>query len=167
MYLPSPAIAPTRAALDAFVAAAQAARPGLALSPEDIDVRWIGLDAETTHQIFELIRAGDKRGTFTLPWIVERTGSRVPQVGQWLVLIDLDGTPVLLTRVTRIDSALFGQVTAAHTAIDGSPVRDPAVWVPLHTVYWNGHLAPFGLSVTPEMPFWVEEFELVYDSHSR
>lgn len=167
MYLPSPALPPTPAALDAFVAAVRTARPDLALQPADLEVRWIGLDAETTLQIFELIRTGDKRGTFTLPWIVERTGSRVPRVGQWLVLIDLDGTPVLLTRVTRVDSALFGQVKAEHTAIDGSPVCDPAVWVPLHTVYWNGHLAPFGLSVTPEMPFWVEEFELVYDSHER
>lgn len=167
MYLPSPAIAPTPAALEAFVAAARAARPDLELRTAELELRWIGLDADTTRQIFELIRIGDKRGTFTLPWIVERTGSPAPRVGQWLVLIDLDGTPVLLTRVTRLDTAIFGQVTAEHTAIDGSPVRDPAVWVPLHTVYWNGHLAPFGLTVTPEMPFWVEEFELIYDSRAR
>lgn len=167
MYLPSPAIAPSTTALSAFAAAARAARPDLNYPLEALEPRWIGLDAETTLQIFELIRTGDKRGTFTLPWIVERTGSPVPRVGQLLVLIDMDGTPVLLTRVTRVDRALFGAVTAEHTAIDGSPVRDPAVWVPLHTVYWNGHLAPFGLSVSPDMPFWIEEFELVYDSRAR
>lgn len=167
MYLPAPAIAPSTESVHTFCARAQQANPSLELAADNVEIRWIGLDAESTLQIFDLIRTGDKRGTFTLPWIVERTGSRVPRVGQWLVLIDLDGTPVLLTRVTRVDSALFGQVKAEHTAIDGSPVRDPAVWVPLHTVYWNGHLAPFGLSVTPEMPFWVEEFELVYDSHER
>lgn len=167
MYLPIPAVAPSAAALAAFAAAARAARPDLQIAVEALEPRWIGLDAETTRQIFELIRAGDKRGTFTLPWIVERTSSPVPRVGQWLVLIDMDGTPVLLTRVTRVEQAVFGAVTAEHTAIDGSPVRDPAVWVPLHTAYWNGHLAPFGLSVSPDMPFWIEEFELVYDSGAR
>lgn len=163
MYLPSPALPPTPAALDAFVAAVRTARPDLALQPADLEVRWIGLDAETTLQIFELIRTGDKRGTFTLPWIVERTGSPVPAVGRLLVLIDMSGKPVLLTRVVRVDSAIFGAVRAEHTVIDGSPVRDPATWVPLHTLYWNTHLQPFGLEVSPDMPFWIEEFELVYD----
>jgi len=43
-------------------------------------------------------------------------------------------------------------------------VRDPAVWVPLHTFYWNALLEPFGLTVSDDMPFWVEAFELLYDA---
>ena len=54
--------------------------------------------------------------------------------------------------------------TAEDTAVDGSPVRDPAIWVPLHTVYWNALLEPFGLTVSDDMPFWVEAFELLYDA---
>lgn len=164
MYLPSPAQPPAHEALIAFCQSAKAKVPGLNLTAADLEVRWIGLDAESTRQIFDLIRTGDKRGTFTLPWIVERTGSPAPRIGNHLVLIDMDGRPVLLTRVVRVDSAIFGRVEAHHTVIDGSPVRDPAVWVPLHTVYWNTHLAPFGLTVSPEMPFWIEEFVLVYDA---
>lgn len=164
MYLPSPAQPPAHEALIAFCQSANAKVPGLNLTAADLEVRWIGLDAESTRQIFDLIRTGDKRGTFTLPWIVERTGSPAPRIGNHLVLIDMDGRPVLLTRVVRVDSAIFGRVEAHHTVIDGSPVRDPAVWVPLHTVYWNTHLAPFGLTVSPEMPFWIEEFVLVYDA---
>lgn len=164
MYLPSPALAPSTAALAEFCAAANAAIPGLGITPASLEVRWIGLDAPSTLQIFDLIRSGDKRGTFTLPWIVERTASPVPRVGNHLVLIEMSGRPVLLTRVTRVDSALFGQVEARHTEIDGSPVREPSVWVPLHTLYWNQHLAPFDLTVSPDMPFWIEEFTLVYDA---
>ena len=163
MYLPAPAIAPSAESIQAFCARAQQAKPSLELIADNVEVRWIGLDADSTLQIFELIRACDKRGTFTLPWIVERTGSPVPAVGRLLVLIDMSGKPVLLTRVVRVDSAIFGAVRAEHTVIDGSPVRDPATWVPLHTLYWNTHLQPFGLEVSPDMPFWIEEFELVYD----
>lgn len=164
MYLPAPARVPSSESIARFIAAARSARPDLSLADERVEVRWIGLDTDSTLQIFELIRLGDKRGTFTLPWIVERTASPVPAVGQLLVLVDIDGHPVLLTRVTRVDQAIFGQVRAEHTAIDGSPVRDPSVWVPLHTVYWNQHLAPFGLEVSADMPFWIEEFELLYDA---
>lgn len=164
MYLPAPATAPTPRILADFCAAASAATAGLSADPTAVEIRWIGLDADSTLQIFDRIRSGDKRGTFTLPWIVERTGSPIPRVGNHLVLIDLGGRPVLLTRVVRVDCAIFGKVEAHHTAIDGSAVRDPAVWVPLHTTYWNRHLAPFGLSVSADMPFWIEEFVLVYDA---
>lgn len=164
MYLPAPAQVPTAESMARFMAQARAARPDLVLTDERLEARWIGLDADSTLQIFELIRSGDKRGTFTLPWIVERTNSSVPAVGQLLMLVDIEGRPVLLTRVTRVDQAIFGHVLPEHTAIDGSPVRDPAVWVPLHTAYWNQHLSPFGLEVTEDMPFWIEEFELLYDA---
>ena len=90
------------------------------------------------------------------PWQSAKTAARFQQATG-------SGKPVLLTRVVRVDSAIFGAVRAEHTVIDGSPVRDPATWVPLHTLYWNNHLQPFGLEVSPDMPFWIEEFELVYD----
>ena len=97
-------------------------------------------------------------------WIVERTGQPVPRVGALLVLIDMGGRPTLLLRTRAVREAVFGKVTAEDTAVDGSPVRDPAIWVPLHTVYWNALLEPFGLTVSDDMPFWVEAFELLYDA---
>ena len=160
-YLPAGCARPDPEALAAFWSAAKRAAPTLV--GDDYQVRWIGLDAESTRQIFELIRAGDKTGTFTLPWIVERTGLPVPQAGDSIVLIDIDGTPTMVVRLTDVRSVIFGRVTAADTAIDGTPVRDPAVWKPLHTAYWGALLAPFGLSVTDEMPFWAEPFELMFD----
>jgi uncharacterized protein YhfF len=163
MYLPPGPAHPTKTALDAFYAAARTANRELTLG-DDYRVRWIGLDADTTRQIFELIRAGDKTGTFSLPWLVERTGQPAPQVGDRLILIDMNGRPTLLVRLTGVYMTLFGRVTAADTAVDGSPVRDLAVWVPLHTQYWNELLRPFGLAVTADMPFWVEQFELLYDA---
>ena len=162
-HLPAGATPPTAAALQAFIEAAVRACPEIDPRPV-CEVRWIGLDAESTLQILELIRARDKTGTFTLPWIVERTGQPVPRVGALLVLIDMGGRPILMVRTRAVRDAVFGQVTAEDTAVDGSPVRDPAVWVPLHTVYWNALLEPFGLTVSDDMPFWVEAFELLYDA---
>ena len=166
MHLPEGATPPQPEALAAFLAAAAGSRPDVAMVG-NCQVRWIGVDRESTHRIFDLIRTGDKTGTFTLPWIVERTGQAEPAPGRLLVLIDMNGTPTLLVRTTSVRLAIFGRVTTEDTAVDGSPVRDPAVWIPLHTRYWNGLLQPFGLAVSDDMPFWIEAFELVYDAGRR
>jgi len=162
-HLPVGATPPTAEALEAFVVEAVRACPEIGPHPI-CEVRWIGLDAESTLQIFDLIRMRDKTGTFTLPWIVERTDQLVPRVGTLIILIDMHGRPTLLLRAREVREAVFGQVTAADTAVDGSPVRDPAVWVPLHTVYWNALLQPFGLEVSDDMPFWIETFDLLFDA---
>ncbi|MDX2143666.1 MAG: ASCH domain-containing protein [Rhodospirillaceae bacterium] len=160
-YLPDGPSRPTTAALDAFLAAARAANPSAQIG-KDVPVRWIGLDAPTTRQIFDLITARDKTGTFTLPWIVARTGEAAPKAGDDIVLIDFDGTPTLLVRLTKVHAVRFGEIAAADIAVDGSPVRDLAVWKPMHTVYWNALLKPFGLSVSDDMPVWVEAFDLLH-----
>ena len=159
-YLPDGCAKPDQAALEAFWQAAQDTLPEAGL-PNDYQVRWIGLDAESTWQIFALIRAGDKTGTFTLPWIVDRTQQPTPRVGDAIILIDFDGTPTMLIRLTDIEDVPFGEITNEHTAVDGPPVRDVAIWRPLHTQYWNAMLAPFDLSVSDDMPVWIEKFEVL------
>ncbi len=160
-YLPDGPARPTQKQLDSFWRNAQRARPDLRLS-DDYQVRWIGLDDETTRQILQLIAAGDKNGTFTLPWIVERTDQPQPTAGDCIILIAFDGTPAQLVRLTHIEQVPFGEITAEHTAIDGGPVRALEVWKPLHTQYWNALLKPFALSVSEDMPVLIEKFELLY-----
>ena len=112
--------------------------------------------------MLELILTGDKTGTYTLPWIVEHTDHPEPAPGDFIILIDFSGAPRLVVKLTEIETVAFGDITAEHTGVDGSPMRDLALWKPLHTSYWNGMLAPFGLSVNDDMPVWVEKFDLVY-----
>ena len=154
---------PSPAAVAAFWASARHAVPELQ-SAAGCQWRWIGLDTPTTRQIFDLIRAGDKTGTFTLPWLVERGERPPPQVGDCLVLVDYDGTPTLLVRTRRVHTVAFGDMTNEDTAVDGSPVRDIAVWRPLHTAYWGAMLEPYGLAVADDMPVIVEAFELLFDA---
>jgi uncharacterized protein YhfF len=160
MYLPEGPRRPDLAELEAFWNMACDRLPALAQGP-GYQVRWIGLDHDTTEQVIELIRAGDKTGTFTLPWIIEGTGQPDPNVGDPLILIDFNGNPRLLVRLTKIQAVPFGEITEADTAIDGSPVRSMEIWRPLHTRYWNAMLSPFGLEVSDDMPVLVEAFELL------
>jgi len=160
-YLPEGCGRPDETALEQFWQEARNSLRGTHL-PNEYQVRWIGLDEETTTQVLDLIRIRDKTGTFTLPWIVARTDQPKPQAGDAIILIDFDGTPMLLVRLSDILEVPFGKVTTEHTAVDGTPVRDLMVWKPLHTHYWNELLAPFAMCVSDDMPVWIEKFELLY-----
>lgn len=161
IWLPDGCARPAPAELQVYWEKARAALPKANLS-DDYQVRWIGLDDATTEEVIELIIAGDKTGTFSLPWLIQNTGQPEPASGDCIILVDFSGHPRLLVRLTEITTVEFGKITAKDTSIDGSPVRDLAIWIPLHTGYWNSLLAPFDLGVTEAMPVLVEKFELLY-----
>jgi uncharacterized protein YhfF len=162
-YLPAGCATPDPAELDAFWRSASATSPEIT-QDDDYQVRWIGLDDTTTREVLDLIRTGDKTGTFTLPWLVASTGQPAPAVGDTIILIDFGGHPRLLVRLTHIEEVPFGHISEIHTAVDGTPVRDLRIWKPLHTRYWNDLLETHGRSVGDEMPVWVEKFDLLFDS---
>jgi uncharacterized protein YhfF len=158
-YLPPGCATPRASELEAFW---QKALDASSPASSEYSVRWIGLDHDSTEQVIELILAGDKTGTFTLPWIVEQTDHPVPAVDDAIILIDFAGYPRLLFEITKIETVNFGDISARHIQVDGSPVRDLSVWKPLHISYWNGMLNPFGLAVSDDMPVWIEKFRLLY-----
>jgi len=158
-YLPPGCTTPDSDELNAFWATVLAETT---LTADSYTARWIGLDRESTFQVFELIKCGDKTGTFTLPWIIEAAGDPEPVIGDAIILIDIDGHPHQVIQITDIEQVAFGDITAEHTSVDGSPVRDLSIWKPLHTSYWNAMLAPFGKQVDAAMPVWVERVTLIY-----
>ena len=165
-YLPEGCARPEPAALDRFWRSVRGVLPG-SVSGDGYQVRWIGLDHDSTEQVLALIEAGDKTGSFTLPWIVAHTDQPLPRIGDCIILIDFSGRPRLLVRLTGIEEVTFGALDGRHTAVDGTPVRPLTIWKPLHTRYWNPMLKPFGLQVTDAMPVLVERLELLARADSR
>ncbi len=163
-YLPPGPAAPDHSQLDAFFAAAKAANPDIDLG-DRYDIRWIGMDHDSTEAILHLIRERSKIGTFTLPAIVERTDQPTPGPGLPIILIDFAGQPAVLVRLTTgFEEVAFGAIRQRHTDVDGPPVRPLDIWRPLHVDYWTKLLAPFGLTVSDDMPVWIEPFELLHSA---
>ena len=103
--------------------------PGLG---EDYQVRSLGIDAETTTQILEYIKTRDKVATFSLPWVIEANGFPYSEPGTSIVLCDYVGTPHLIVQLTDVRETTFGEIGYAESSLDGPPVQDPEVWIPLH-----------------------------------
>ena len=128
---------------------------------DDYQVRSLGIDAETTTQIIEYIKTRDKVATFSLPWVIEANGFPYSQPGTPIVLCDYVGTPHLIVQLTDVRKTTFGDIGYAESSLDGPPVQDPEVWIPLHRKYWNGLLAAYGRECTDDMPVLIEPFDYV------
>ncbi len=130
--------------------------------PTEFQVRWIGGDAATTRAILDHVRHGDKTGTVHVPEAVDFSEQPQPAVGDAVVLIDFDGTPELIVRITRIEIVAHANITERHTALDGPNIRELNLWSQIHDPYFAGLLAPAGLQLHDATPIAFETFELLY-----
>ncbi len=128
---------------------------------DEYQVRSLGIDAKTTTQILEYIKTRNKVATFSLPWVIEANGFPYSEPGTPIVLCDYVGTPHLIVRLTDVRETTFGDISYAESSLDGPPVQDPEVWIPLHRQYWNGLLAAYGRECTDDMPVLIEPFDYV------
>ena len=145
--------------LDSFWQQAINAVPEIA---RDHQVRSIGIDEETTDLIIEFIKTGEKKGTYSLPWLIEAEGYPKTNPNTPIMLVSYDGIPKVVVQITGVYETTFGNISLNDTSLDGPPVRDLDVWIPLHTEYWNGLLSKHNLSCTSDMPVLVEEFKFIY-----
>ena len=145
--------------LDAFWQQAINAVPEIA---RDHQVRSIGIDEETTDLIIKFIKTGEKTGTYSLPWLIEAEGYPKTTPNTSIILVSYAGIPKVVVQITSIYETKFGNISLDDTSLDGPPVRDLDVWIPLHTKYWDGLLSRYNRVCTPDMPVLVEKFKFVY-----
>ncbi len=145
--------------LDAFWQQAIKAVPEIA---RDHQVRSIGIDEETTDLIIEFIKTGEKIGTYSLPWLMEAEGHPKAMPDTPIILVSYDGIPKVVVQITSVYETTFGEISLNETLLDGPPVRDLDVWIPLHTEYWNGLLLKHNRVCTADMPVLVEKFKFIY-----
>ena len=145
--------------LDAFWQQAIKAVPEIA---RDHQVRSIGIDEETTDLIIDFIKAGEKIGTYSLPWLMEAEGHPKAMPDTPIILVSYDGIPKVVVQITSVYETTFGEISLNDTSLDGPPVRDLDVWIPLHTEYWNGLLSKHNGACTADMQVLVEKFKFIY-----
>ena len=124
-------------------------------------VRYFGADATTARRLMDLIAAGEKTVTFTLPWIYQGHPNLTPVQGGYTVVTDFEGHPELLLRTTRIKTLAFAAVTEEETRFEGPGARTLDAWRKIHWTFFGNVLKPLGKEPTEDMPVTVEYFEVV------
>jgi len=128
----------------------------------DHQIRCIGIDEETTGLILDFIKEKEKVATFSLPWIMTIEKHPNSVINMPIILLGYDGTPEVMIQISNLYNTTFGEITYKETQMDGPPVQDPDIWIPLHRDYWNGLLKKYNKSCTDDMPIIVEEFNFIF-----
>ncbi len=85
--------------------------------------RSFGGTQETASVILDLIRSGEKTGTFAVDWEFGADPAARPRRGDCYVVTDLEGRPGAVIRITETEVLPFDQIGERHAAVEGASLR--------------------------------------------
>ena len=137
------------------------ARKGVALPPGPVALDAYGDSPELSRELIALILAGRKRAGTGLLWSYEQEGEPLPEAGAIEVVLDHEGEPVVITRLTSVEVVPFREVTEAYAAIEGEGDGSLAYWREGHWAYFSRACARMGRVPSEDMPVVCGVFEVL------
>jgi uncharacterized protein YhfF len=148
----------TDAFWQAFIATLPAGNP----LPEDYHVWHFSDTAESANQVGELVRRGVKTATCSLLWSYEVEDQPLPQVNEYNVIINWEGTPLCITLTTEVEVRDFDKVDAIFAYEEGEGDRSLDYWRRVHWEVFSNECNMIGYRPVPGMPLVCERFRKVY-----
>lgn len=144
---------------DAFWQEVKTAEPNVG---DAYGVRRLGAHQEMSEIIYDLVKSGEKTGTFGLKHLQDRDPANTPMEGSYTVFVDFDGKPHAAVRVLSLTPTAYKDITEEHLVVEGPGAREVEQWRKIHWPHWTKLLAPHGLEPSEDMIVKVEKFELIY-----
>lgn len=110
----------------------------------------------------QLVLAGRKTATCSACALYEAEGEKLPQAGEYSVVLDGRENAVCIIQTTRVYLAPFCQVTADHARREGEGDLSLAYWRQAHKAFFTAEMAAVGKKFTGDMLLVCEEFEKVF-----
>ena len=148
---------------DAFFEKVKEAYPD---AGDNYRVRSLGADQAMAEMLFDLIKTGNKSGTFGLKMLHDLDPANAPKVDQITVIVDFHGKPHLAVKVVEVTPVAYKDVTDDHVAVDGPTMRTVEAWKGVHWPFWTDLLAKHGMEASEDMIVEVERFEQIYPAPS-
>ena len=151
------------AILISFIEAAQAANPQEPI-PSQIERVWhIGGNEATADIVVDLVKQGEKTGTFQLPDVyTTRPQSAQPLVGNYGILTDYNGLPKVMLKTIATRDVRYGDITEADVQIDGPAMRDLKAWQDVHWPHFSNLLSQVGKTMSEDITVTVEDWAIVH-----
>jgi len=126
-------------------------------------VKRFGNDPAMSRLLLDLIRSGQKTGTFALEWELEARPAERPAPGDLFIVTDAAGEPGALIRIAATEVVPFSAIDTGHLQVEGPALREPALWRKVHWDFWAPMLRALGREPAQDMPVLVQRFELLKD----
>jgi uncharacterized protein YhfF len=123
-------------------------------------VRRMGNTPALCETLLELVRTGEKTGTFSRPQDLAAEGL-TPNPGDFVVFTDFAGEPRCLVRMEECRLMRFGDVGPAEAACESPAARDIEAWRGIHGRYWTKVLAAEGGTFSDDLEILFQRFRLL------
>ena len=133
--------------------------PHRAIKP---DAFGFGGEPKLADELAELVLAGKKRATSSLP--IEYTARQrpLPQLGDLSLILRGDGRPAAIIERTSVTTVPFEEVDEAYAAIEGEGDGSLAFWRRAHDWYFRKVCAQLGGELEPRSLVLCQVFRVVW-----
>lgn len=121
-----------------------------------------GDNPELADELLGLVLAGKKTGTATLVIELEKEEEKMPEVGDYNIILDGKGKPAAIIRTTSVEIKPFNEVEEAYAYSEGEDNRTLDSWKREHWKYWTRKGQKLGFVMKEDLLVICENFELVY-----
>ncbi len=113
-------------------------------------------------KIADLVIKGIKTATCSLLALYEAENERIPEKGDYSIILDSKGEALCIIKTTRVYVAGFQDVTAEHAFKEGEGDRSLDHWRQTHRKFFSEELASIGHEFDPDNKLVCEEFQMVW-----
>ena len=111
-------------------------------------------------KLAELVIRGTKTATCSALILYEAEGERIPEAGDYSVILDSEENAVCIIKTTKVYITPFNEVSAEHAFKEGEGDRSLKYWRAVHEEFFTEELSAIGLAFDETMKLVCEEFEL-------
>lgn len=122
-------------------------------------------NADDAATCLALVLEGKKRATAASLAELELFGHPIPQVGDYSVITDFDGTARAIVRTTGVEIKAFDEVDAGFAREEGEGDGSLEWWRKAHIAYYKRVLGSRGITVDGSLQIACEKFELAGTAH--
>lgn len=118
-----------------------------------------GVDAD---ELAALVLEGKKTATSSAYDLYEADGEKLPEVGEYSIILDSNDNAICVIRTVSVKVAKFCDVDCEFAKKEGEGDRSLEYWKKVHEDFFRGELSEIGKSFDTEMTVVLEEFEVVF-----
>lgn len=120
-----------------------------------------GYTPETANRLADLVVKGVKTATASALDIY-KSDEQLPQPGEYNIILDGNGEPVVITKTVVAEVMPFQQVSWEHAWHEGEGDRSLAYWRKVHEAFFKKEYDEAGLTFSTSIPCVCEVFEVVF-----
>ena len=118
-------------------------------------------------KLADLVVRGIKTATCSAYAFYEEEDERIPEVGDYSVILDSKDNAVCIIKTTKVYICPFDEVTANHAYKEGEGDRSLKYWRKVHEEFFSQDLKSINREFDEKMKVVCEEFELVYTAAGK